>query len=262
MIPIWPTWRQIKIGPYIRLEIDKRSYSKLFAYSDNYINGFKKLKLLASFSRHSVDDHALPLLNHNKYIAVFSGMEGLFDPLLGRHELIKNELIKIVAHDLKLLMQHDFTNTISVHVRLGDFSAFDEKKFSYGTTNMKMPISWYIDVIETLRDGKSNKVYIFSDGSDQELSSLLSLPSVERMTFGSAVADMLALSNANILVASNSTFSLWASYLGRMPVVRPKGRDKLVLYPENPLSEQTIEFGGQISSDFLQVIKQNKLLTT
>lgn len=36
------------------------------------------------------------------------------------------------------------------------------------------------------------------------------MENVERITFGSAIADILALANAGIFVASGSSFSMWA----------------------------------------------------
>ena len=62
-------------------------------------------------------------------------------------------------------------------------------------------------------------IYVFSDGTNAGLAKLLRLPRSRRITFGSSIADLFALSRANVMIASASPFSMWASYLGRMAVV-------------------------------------------
>jgi hypothetical protein len=65
------------------------------------------------------------------------------------------------------------------------------------------------------------------------------------MSFGSAIADLWALSNANVLVASGSTFSMWASYLGRMPVIWHPGQLSCPLYG-GAVFEQEIAQGSEL----------------
>ena len=57
------------------------------------------------------------------------------------------------------------------------------------------------------------------------------------------MADLLALSRSELLIASGSTFSMWASYLGRMPVIWYPGRLKQKLYFDNEALE--VECDGQ-----------------
>ena len=76
--------------------------------------------------------------------------------------------------------------------------------------------------------------------TQDELSELLALPDCVRCGFTSSIGDMIGLSRASILVASGSTFSMWASYLGRMPVVWHPGQLRQRLYYENSNTE--IEF--------------------
>ncbi len=93
---------------------------------------------------------------------------------------------------------------MSVHIRLGDF------KGSRAT-----PIQWYVNTLNKLRSdvGHDWPIYIFSDGTDEELMPVMRLPNATRLTFGSSLADLLALSKAHILIGSaGSTFSQWASF--------------------------------------------------
>ena len=91
---------------------------------------------------------------------------------------------------------------------------------------MALPIEWYIQVLEAVRrhTGHAHRARVFSDGTEAELAPLLSLPGVQRVEYGSSIADMLALSRARLLIASGSTFSMWASFLHQAPTVWYPGK--------------------------------------
>jgi len=256
--PIWPTWPQLKVGPYLRRERDKRNYTDTFVVSDQYCQGLEKVKCVLSLRQQGVSED---VLNNGTYdesnIVVFSGMDGFFRPIINDHKIVKSELEKIVLPKHFSYKAHDFANTISAHVRLGDFAEYD-KNASGVTSNMKMPLEWYIDVINQVRSNQSTRVLIFSDGSDDELQPLLEMPGIERADFGSAIADLLALSHSNIMISSNSTFSMWASYLGRMPVIRP---NKLNLYSDDECDEVAMEIGGRLPVGFVdQLISDQRIV--
>ena len=64
-----------------------------------------------------------------------------------------------------------------------------------------------------------------SDGSPEELQDLLRLDNCELVPPRSAIADILLLSRAEVLLASGySTFSMWGSFLGRMPTLYAPGK--------------------------------------
>jgi len=59
-------------------------------------------------------------------------------------------------------------------------------------------------------------VTVFSDGTDEQLAPVLSLPGVRRAA--PAVVDLIRMSRARVLVTTGtSSFSAWAAYLGGMP---------------------------------------------
>ena len=68
-------------------------------------------------------------------------------------------------------------------------------------------------------DSRFLELTLFSDGSDEELQSLLSIPNVERCYFGNAFADMWAISKCKFIIASDSTFSAWGAFLGQRPIL-------------------------------------------
>ena len=265
LIPIWPTWTQFKVGPVLRNEMDKRTYHKLFIPSANYISGFKKLYLLATCNHMS----EMELLKNpddksERSIVFFSGMDDYFNPILKDHDLIKGELLNIIREEHKVGIK-DYENSISVHVRLGDFSFPQEESdldiAKCGNTNYRLPLTWYISMIKAVRRkmGEECKVYVFSDGRDEELSEILSLPRCERLGFGSSIADLLALSSSTVLIASGSIFSMWASFLGRMPVIWHTGQFRHKIMYERPQAEIELSQGQDIPDSFIETIAPDTL---
>jgi hypothetical protein len=150
-------------------------------------------------------------------------------------------------------LKEGYSPDVAVHVRLGDFQTATAAAAGHGkpVTNTRIPLDWYADVIRGLRLHLGTlRVEIFSDGTDKELEQLTSLPNVSRKTFGSSLADILALSTSSILVASGSTFSMWASFLGRQPVVWHPGRRLQPLLYERPAAE--VESIGQFERAFVE----------
>jgi hypothetical protein len=74
------------------------------------------------------------------------------------------------------------------------------------------------------RLGASIPAVVTSDGGPDELRPLLDLDNVRQVATGSAIGDLLVLSRAVLLLASGSSFSAWASYLGRMPTLSHPGQ--------------------------------------
>jgi hypothetical protein len=79
-------------------------------------------------------------------------------------------------------------------------------------------------------------VWLFSDGREDELEALTDLPSVKRISFGSSIADMLAMARCRFLIASGSTFSMWGSYLGQVPTLWHPGKMLQPLILDNAAS--------------------------
>lgn len=257
---IWPTWIQFKVGPFLRCERDKRFYSGLFRPSDEYISGFKKLCLLAICSRLSELDffrNSGTVSSHA--IVIFNGMEDYFKEIITDHALVKHELLKIIRHEHEIGIK-SCGNSIAVHVRLGDFSLPKEQMDldieKSGHTNFRLPLIWYISMVRSLRRklGDECKVYVFSDGREDELAELLTFPNCQRLSFGSSIADLLALSSSDVLIASGSTFSMWASYLGRMPVIWHPGQLRQRLYYERPNAEIELGQGQDVPESFIETI--------
>ncbi len=212
-------------------------YGNLFACPEDYVRGTEKLRVLTTArkvseadGRGGVDGPKARYGSRGEVIE-FRGMEGLFRPLRGAGDLVLAELLRMTREEHKKSMAHDFSSSITIHVRMGDFAPPVDSKLRQGSHNVRVPLEWYIDTICAIRSaaGSAWPVWIFSDGADKELMPLLRVPHTNRLGFGSAISDMLAMSKSTVLLPS-STFSMWAAYLGGVPTIWYPGQ-KRELYP-------------------------------
>lgn len=237
-VVIRPTWNSIPIGQILRGDNNKRFYHDLFVNRTGEIAGFKKAWLL--LSRKKVPEERLKndsagRLNDGE-IAVFSGMEGEFEPLMrkGNSKFLYQHFQSILQENNRKALMFEPGNGVCVHVRLGDFTKGSQQDLKAGMSNRSIPISWYVSIVKQLQKvlPEDTVVYIFSDGTEEELSELLTLPNVRRITFGTAIADIMAMTKAKIFVASGSTFSRWVRFLGQMTTIAYPGQLKQHLLEE------------------------------
>lgn len=223
---IWPTWFSIQLNRIIGFKKDKRSYHDLFVNRSGYIGGLRKLVLLATkrkvLVRHEIDN----LDDYSNTIFCFWRFYG--DPFEG----IRNDS-KILYDDLRRnlhkknlkVLSYDYENKIGVHVRLDDFKVNASREIS-SEENVRTPIQWYVNTISRIRRvvGRDIPIEVFSDGLDEELVEIRRMSNARRLTFGTAIGDILALSQYKLIVGSGSTFSVMARYLGRNDSISPIGQ--------------------------------------
>ena len=149
-------------------------------------------------------------------IQTFEGFGNHFESLYGYEDYLKNEIKSLIKLD-KPNFYLKYNNHICCHIRLGDFSSYNKNNFNY---NMRLPLKWYIAVINYLRKDYENlNVYIFSDGNKSELKDLLNLKNVYLETSSEPVLDMLKLGSGKYLICSNSSFSCWGSFFSNGDVI-------------------------------------------
>lgn len=237
---IQTTWKSIKIGTFIRKERDKRMYIDLFTGKDGE-SGLKKFYLL----------------NFTNQVKSFSSMERLFEPFKEYQNIVKEEILKIVnPYHIKRAKEFN-TDSIAVHIRMGDFEQpKNEEVLRNGDWNYRLPIKWYINIINKIRKETDLPIFIFSDAKDAEIKEILELKNCSRAYFGSAISDMLALSSARVLVSSASTFSMWASFLGQLPTIWFPGqlRQKIIL--DENIFEGIIDYDDDLPESVINIIKE------
>lgn len=207
-------------------------------------------------------------------IIEFSGMEGEFTPLLGRDkgQYLYEHLKNILQDRNKKALEFHPGRAVCMHVRLGDFTraggstaggtATDgsmadenenqawEEALRSGQPNLSIPVEWYAGLVRQIRSklGYEIPVYLFSDGTEEELKPLLQLPGVERKTFGTAIADIMAMAQAELFIASGSTFSRWVRYLGRMNTIAYPGQlgQKLLDAGDHAFETEAVQLPDEI----------------
>jgi hypothetical protein len=254
-----PIWTKFRLGPYLRQERDKRSYQILFRH-EGYISGYNRLVILM-LSRKISEQliHNMPLNTSSlPKVVVFKGMADLFRPLMTQHTALLAELKRITRPwfvDTKIAHEP----FIGIHIRRGDFSVpKDQKILNTGGINYQLPLGWYTDVLHEIRSrlGFIAKAYVFSDNSDEDLKELQSLPNIQIYRGGSAITDLLALSEARAIIASGSTFSMWASFLGQTPSVWYPGQRRQLLLDGDDHGELEPEYdmNKTLPNEFLAIV--------
>ena len=208
---IAPKWTDImRIGPWVRREKYKRYYFGDFT-NEGYINN--RCGLLAN-----------PLILRILGVKVFSGMEGFFDPFLAECAFVKEELRRI-TNPLLLARASNIGKEpfIGVHVRRGDFVR----------SGSQISDEWYVSAIKkSLEIVGALPVKIFSDAYADELARIVgNVGNVEIMPPAPAIQDLLSLSYARaVICTTNSTFSMWAVFLGQNLSIWPRGASVPNLY--------------------------------
>lgn len=193
---IAPTWTKFSIGPYLRKENDKRIYSNLF--KSRGLSGWRKIlfivlnkcRIVKSIKVDTLGDYFQSLIPYQVEI------QNYFQSIINKKAITEID-------------RCDVSKYIAIHVRLGDY-----------TPQWRIPIEWYEGIVQNIiNENPDQQFLLFSDGRDEELKPLTSIPNVQRVTFGNALADIIAISRCKLLIASDSTFSAWGAFLGNVHVV-------------------------------------------
>ena len=214
---IWPTWPSLKPGAIIRREKDKRFYADLFRNRSGYVDGLKKQFLIHRRDAVTVNarEYDYSRIGGDSVI-LYKYFQMGFADLIAHVDEIREEVIRNLSRKSRRGLEGDMSRCVNVHVRLGDF-ANNQNGLNAGRDNMRIEIGWYASLVRQIKALVGDDVVfnIFSDGSDEELKDLLAIPGVRRVFYGNSLADILALSRAPLMVASGSSFSLWARFLGQ-----------------------------------------------
>lgn len=201
-----PSWATFKLGTFLRREREKRLYVQ--AFKPRGISGPRKTFLL--LTRRKVTEEAAAA-GHAPFhsIVLTSGLGNYFRDINHEREYIAQSFRDILRMDDVARIRALGPQGIGVHVRLGDFQPQE-----------RIPLSWYVQMIDKIRrtTGVQVPVSVASDGRDEELAELLRLPGVRRLRLG-AVGELFALAQSKVILASHSTFSAWAAFLGHVPIL-------------------------------------------
>lgn len=176
------------------MEKDKRFYNSIF--TSYGVSGIKKYLLLLTMK--------------NKDSRVYSNLGNYFQDFNSHFEDVNEYLNKILKPStICNVPETGLEECVSMHVRLGDY-----------LPQLRVPIKWYVGIAREIKKKfPTTKILLFSDGTDEELKDLLELDNVEKVFYGNAFADMYAMSRTKMIIASDSTFSAWGSFMGQKPIL-------------------------------------------
>jgi hypothetical protein len=259
-----PRWLRPRIGPYLRRERDKRNYFLLF-HSGQYLADPTRAALLLTADRMFAElDLPKPGYKPTKpTVIVFRNAmadneKKMFHLVAEHGPYLREQLVAMTRP--RHIPPRAPSPFIAAHVRMGDFNVATAEQLKAGATNARIPVEWYASVAQQLRAqlGSNAPVVVFSDGSDAALAPLLSLENVVRSPRQPSITDLLAISQASVLIASGSGFSHWGSFLGNVPRISLTGQ---ALSRFVKLAEREIETDGAspLVDDFVQMLAVGSL---
>ena len=226
---IFPQFRQIKIGPFLRKEKDKRTYGNIF-WPRSKADILLQFKSLTQKSILENDLNKNVSLNIKESITVkYFGLNNYFHDLEPEYiaEFNKFLLAKVKSRrKIDECRQLISENNVAIHLRLGDFSYVNKGHPDERRMNARVPIEWYGKIIHNLINQNPNLVFtVFTDEKilSQEQLNILGKPAID--TSDNALEAILRMSFYPILIGSQSTFSLWAAFLGQSTIILPSGFD-------------------------------------
>jgi len=237
-------WFNVPIGTLIRWESDLRTYTNLFTRRNGDIAHWRGA-LVKMRAKRLAEPQSLshPVLHEGGVsLVVFQGIGQHFQPLIGWNALIRQELLAITKPRWRELAEAFQGTFIGIHVRRGDFQRPGSNQDFSKTDNMSTPLAWFVESLKSIRSHLSGRVpaVITSDGTPEELSGLLNMENVRLASTGSAIGDLLVLSRSSLLLASGSSFSAWAAFLGQMPTLCHPGQGLARLFQLEGTARQFI----------------------
>lgn len=179
---------------------------------------------------------------HNKanFIVEITGFWGAFAGLEVARDYLISQLAMTLGTQSNLFQVKSRLKstrlTIGVHVRLGDFRAADSDGYA-GAEQVSVPLEWYIHLCDALDSAFGQEHVQFILCSDGRPDQLKGLTDRRNIVFASAyprsdISDLLLLKDADLMICSISSFSMWAAFLSSSPYLwyRPnlvKGDDGL-----------------------------------
>ena len=194
-----PTIPQIKIGTFLRQEIDKRTYFGLFAQRT-----LKQNQIWICYQLQRIME-VLYIRPEKSCISHY----GLADQF---HDLPDDPThIKDWIYSRGIDLDNNKEKFIAVHVRQGDFGLNTDIK-----QNTRLQLSWYRSALNHVTENANLKnlpAIIFTDEDPTKIIKELNLPNLEAAPKLNALQSLMLMSKAECLIGSCSTFSLWSSYL-------------------------------------------------
>lgn len=214
---VFPQFFQVKLGPFLRLEKDKRTYIDLFRHRD--IDDVL-VHIKAIFADSIPEERVNQESGHNQIKVIrYEGLKGYFRNLDPEYRtefagyLTQRAAFAKQLHDeIDEIGKHD----ICVHLRRGDFMPENAQEGSSSRMCYRIADDWYVQAVsKALQKFPEAKVRVFTDSAelDPRLLEKLNCTVVDQSR--NALHALMKMSAHGAIVASKSSFSLWSAFLGQ-----------------------------------------------
>jgi hypothetical protein len=102
---------------------------------------------------------------------------------------------------------------IAIHIRRGDYLNLNNWwKANLGSSDLTLPLSYYRDCLQQIKDYKNYKIIFVSDDLEFTRANFAEFEDAE-FADNDAITDFQVMMNADICIIANSSFAWWAAYL-------------------------------------------------
>lgn len=230
-----PAWVQARLGPLKRGGLSLSAYHRqilligLFR-RDGYVSGLEKMLVSARASRVSEPEnlvHELARESASPVIVSFEGDRHHFAELAGRRQRVL-ELLRNEAKPKWVALADRMASPLVVNVRCANDFRVAVHPDEYRTQGaLKTPLDWFITSLRFVRRawGQDVPAVVVSDGTVEQLRTLLNEPNVRFARPGCAISDLLILAHARVLIGSGgSSFSAWGAFLSGAATITHPGQ--------------------------------------
>ncbi|MEQ8909269.1 MAG: alpha-1,2-fucosyltransferase [Vicingaceae bacterium] len=204
---------------FFRNDKSKRFY---FGYFENeatfYLKRLKKPVYLKQEDSNARVDWENPAIFNE--VPSWSDM---FVVLKDYRSLIVNKFWTTLTEKIKSRIEQREFPECSIHIRMGDFRQLSEGENFAEVGGVRTPIEYFISVVNRIREevGETLPFTIFSDGNDEQLETILSLPNVKRAEDDLDIVHLGLMSKSKLIVMSaGSTFSYWSGFLSTAILIK------------------------------------------
>lgn len=220
---------QFKIGPYLRGEKIKRSYSGYFNFEQSLFQEWrirKKLKKEKAFVQENPVIKKLdPAGENSNNIYLFNQIPAWTEYFVGLQEfrpLVKELFDEMLNPHIREKANNAASASIGAHIRMGDFRKLQSHEDFSRVGSVRTPLHYFVETVNKVREinGAAIPVSIFSDGKYKELKPILELKNTSLVEGNPDIVDMMLLSKSKlILTSAGSTFGYWAGFLSDAPII-------------------------------------------
>ncbi len=217
--------RQLKIGPYLRNDRSKRNYGNFFIFQRNIVVDFFRssfFKFIKIENKCTDPPLGLSVDTSNVVFSQIPHYSSYFFELMPYRDLIKERLFLLLNDKIRNQVLNLDVIDVAVHIRLGDFKKLESGRDFRDVGGTRTPLIYFIEEITRLSIINSEfNFFIFSDGGESELESILELKNTFLFKSINDIVDLYQMSKSKYLITSaGSTYSYWAAFLGDSNIIQ------------------------------------------